>query len=94
MASDRFTNHPPQSVERDSLLARIKRKAGFWLTISLGGLVIFLILGLVYGLAVSSGMISQENMGTTWGVFLGFVATVWLFGQWAKMKFGYSSIFD
>ena len=94
MASDQYTNHPPpEHVERESLLARIKRKAGFWLAYFAGALVIFVMIAIVYGTAGDMGLINTEMWTTNAGMLLGMVASWWLFGQWLKTKFGYVSAF-
>ena len=95
MASDQYTNHPPpEHVERESFLSRAKRRAGFWLAVIAGGLVIFVMVAIVYGTAGEMGLINTDLWMVNAGMVLGLIASWWLFGQFVKMKFGYPSIFQ
>lgn len=94
MASDRYTNQPPpEHVERESFLSRIKRKTAFWTIGSVGALAIFALVGIVYGAAGNLGLVNTDFWMANFGMICGLVASWWLYGQFLKSKFGYSSIF-
>ena len=95
MASDQYTNHPPpEHVERESFRSRAKRRAEFWIAVSVGVLVIFVLVGMIYATAGEMGLVNTDFWMTNFGMIVGLVASWWLYGQFLKMKFGYESIFD
>jgi hypothetical protein len=88
-------NHPPsQHVERESLLSRLKRQTAFWIIGSIGALVIFVLVGLIYGAAGNLGLVNTDLWMANFGMICGLVGSWWLYGQFLKKKFGYSSIFQ
>jgi len=80
-------------MERESLGSRLKRKIGFWLTAIAGILVIFVLVGMIYGAAGNLGLVNTDLWMANFGMICGLVGSWWLYGQFVKKKFGYPSIF-
>jgi hypothetical protein len=88
-------NQPPsQHVEHESFLSRLKRQTAFWTIGSIGALVIFVLVGLVYGAAGNLGLVNTDLWMANFGMICGLVGSWWLYGQFLKKKFGYPSIFQ
>src|SRR5699024_2575617 len=90
---EQYNQPPPQRMERESLGSRLKRKIGFWLTAIAGILVIFVLVGMIYGAAGNLGLVNTDLWMANFGMICGLVGSWWLYGQFVKKKFGYPSIF-
>jgi hypothetical protein len=91
---EQYNQLSPQRMERESLLSRLKRQTAFWTIGSIGALVIFVLVAMVYGTADEMGLINADMWMTNFGMICGLVGSWWLYGQFLKKKFGYPSIFQ
>lgn len=94
MTPNRRTERSREHYEDDreneeGLLAAIKLRVTFWITFSIGALIVFVAYAVVYGTLVDFGIIGSKGWMGNFGMLLGLVAVAWLYGQWIQAKFDY-----
>lgn len=75
---------------KSGLLAGVTDALKFWISFFTGVLGLFVVIGILFSFTIEAGIFTTEGTGA-WVVFLSWLGSVWLFGQWLKARFGRSN---